>query len=243
MMALIRSEQTPAGLLTYHRISQFKVLAGAALIEFTIESFADRAAREQLQAPGLWRDFEAPFAGGEVIPQAYAALMLNPQWQDAQSDSSETPPQPTAMAMPIGQAQWDGAAWIFPQGETWQEAKTRALQAIDNEAGQTRLKYITSVPGQAETYQRKEQQAREWQASGFVGAPPPFIDAEAIALEMDPQAIALNIITLADYWSNIKGPEIEATRRKWKVAIEAAGQDVIAINAALASGIEALGAL
>jgi hypothetical protein len=242
-MALIFNEQTPVGLLTYHRISQFKVLAGAALIEFTIESFADRTAREQLQAPGLWRDFEAPFSGGDALPQAYAALMLNPDWQGAQSDADDTPPQPAAMALPIGQAQWDGAAWVFPKSETWQEAKTRALQAVDNEAGQTRLKYITSVPGQSETYQRKEQQAREWQAAGFTGNPPPFIGAEAIALEMDAQAIALNIITLSDYWSNIKGPEIEATRRKWKVAIETAGQDVAAINAALASGLEALGGL
>lgn len=118
-----------------------------------------------------------------------------------------------------------------------------AAAAVDEAAGRTRLKYITSVPGQAETYQRKEQQAREWAATGFTGDAPSFIAAEAQALNLDPTNVATEVIQLADYWANVKGPEIEATRRKWKVAVEAAGTDISAITAARDAGIAALEAL
>ena len=97
-----------------------------------------------------------------------------------------------------------------------------ALLSVDDSAGRARLRYITSVPGQAETYAKKEQQARSWAAESFAGAAPSFIAAEAQALNVSAQSVALEVIGLADYWSNIKGPQIEATRRKWKVAIEAA---------------------
>lgn len=113
-------------------------------------------------------------------------------------------------------------------------AKRHLLVCIDEWAGEARLRYITSVPGQAETYQKKEQQAREWAASSFAGDPPPFISEEATALGIDPQAVATEVIGLADYWGNVKGPQIEATRRKWKVAASAAG-DYDTISSVFAS--------
>lgn len=97
-----------------------------------------------------------------------------------------------------------------------------ALGSIDCFAGAARLRYITSVPGQAETYAKKEQQARSWAAESFAGEAPSFIAAEARALGVSAQSVAIEVIGLADYWSNIKGPQIEATRRKWKVAIDSA---------------------
>lgn len=102
------------------------------------------------------------------------------------------------------------------------DATAPALDRIDQLAGKARLRYITSVPGQAETYQKKEEQARTWAASNFSGEPPSFIAAEASALGRDPVAVAQEIIGLANYWMNFKGPEIEACRRKWKVAVESA---------------------
>lgn len=141
---------------------------------------------------------------------------------------------------------WSSRAWQPNQGllESYAGALLRgALARVDDAAGRTRLKYITSVPGQAETYQRKEQQAREWAAAGFTGDAPSFIAAEAQALNLDPINVATEVIQLADYWANVKGPEIEATRRKWKVAIEEAGTDIDAITAARDAGISALGAL
>lgn len=80
-------------------------------------------------------------------------------------------------------------------------------------------------------------------AGGFSGQAPGFIAAEAEALNLNPIAVATEVIQLADYWANVKGPEIEATRRKWKVAIEAAGTDASAIAATLNAGLVELGAL
>lgn len=120
---------------------------------------------------------------------------------------------------------------------------TDSLAAIDTAAGTARLKYITSVPGQSETYQRKEEQARAWQAASFAGDAPSFIAAEATALGINAQTLALQIITLADYWGDMKGPQIEAARRKAKVAIEDAGTDDAAIIAARDAGLAELATL
>ena len=149
---------------------------------------------------------------------------------------------------PSADHEWDvqAKAWAFRQ-----EAKdTRlaklafdALDQIDQAAGTVRLRYITSVPGQAETYQRKEQQAREWKAAGYAGTPPVFIAAEAAALGQDPVDVADYIIETADQWGSFKGPQIEAMRRKWKVAIEQAGTDEVAIRLARDSGLVELMAL
>lgn len=122
------------------------------------------------------------------------------------------------------------------------ERRDGALASVDAAAGRARLRYITSVPGQAETYTRKEQQAREWSAEGFAGAPPSFIAAEAAALERDAQAVAQEIIDLADYWGDVKGPQIEATRRKWKVRL-AAAESIDAINALQAEATDDLAGL
>lgn len=137
---------------------------------------------------------------------------------------------------------WDTGIkqWVFSQArKDTRLAKLAfdALDQIDQAAGTVRMRYITSVPGQAETYQRKEQQAREWKDAGFVGTPPVFVAAEADALGQDPVDVADYIIETADQWGNFKGPQIEATRRKWKVAIEQAGTDEVAIVAARDAGI------
>lgn len=140
---------------------------------------------------------------------------------------------------PTSEWDWGTKSWSFSQEQAYVFSKS-ALDAIDKEAGNTRVKYITSVPGQSETYQRKEQQAREWSALGFSGQAPSFIQAEADALNVSPETIAQQVIQLADYWSNVKGPQIEACRRKWKVAIDAAGTDFVAISTARDSGIAEL---
>lgn len=127
-----------------------------------------------------------------------------------------------ARVPPTPEHQWDDENLIWVDPVTLSDRKSAALACIDEFAGTARLRYITSVPGQAETYQKKELQAREWAASAFAGDAPSFIAAEASALGKDPQALASEVISLADYWSNVKGPAIEAARRKWKVTIEAA---------------------
>lgn len=106
--------------------------------------------------------------------------------------------------------------------QDFQARQKICLDQVDASAGVARTRYITSTHGQVETYAKKEQQARSWAAESFAGEAPSFIAAEAQALNVSAQSVALEVIGLADFWSNIKGPQIEATRRKWKVAIEAA---------------------
>lgn len=96
------------------------------------------------------------------------------------------------------------------------------LAEVDSAAERARLRYITGGAGQSATYVLKQTQAREWQSQGFEGNPPSFIAAESEALNNDPVQTALTIIQMADYWGNVKGPEIEATRLKWKARLTAA---------------------
>jgi hypothetical protein len=95
------------------------------------------------------------------------------------------------------------------------------------------------VPCQAETYQRKGEQARQWAAAAYAGNAPAFIAAEAIATNVTAQQVAEQVIQLADYWSGVKGPEIEAARRKWKVRL-AACVDGHAVQQTLADGLAEL---
>lgn len=148
----------------------------------------------------------------------------------------------TRPACPGDDHDWDIGIkqWVFSQArqnERLAKLAFDALDQIDQTAGTVRMRYITSVPGQAETYQRKEQQAREWKAAGYAGTPPVFVSFEADALGQDPMDVANYIIATADQWGAFKGPQIEATRRKWKVAIEQAGTDEAAIRAARDAGI------
>lgn len=109
-----------------------------------------------------------------------------------------------------------------PIVEPIEQSIVRGEAVIDDAAGRARLRYITDIPGQQATYTRKEQQAREWAAAGFTGAAPSFIAAEAAALGIGAQLLAEQVIALADYWAEVKGPEIEAARIKHKAAIRAA---------------------
>lgn len=150
-------------------------------------------------------------------------------------------------AQPSDAHEWSGdaLAWVLnpallPAAIT--QAQARAQAQVDDAAGQARLRYITDVPGQQATYTRKEQQAREWLDSGYAGDAPSFIAAEAAALGEAPQHIAQQVITLADYWAYVKGPEIEASRIKHKAAVRAAAT-LEAVQAALDAALAELEAL
>lgn len=136
---------------------------------------------------------------------------------------------------------WASHSWE-PSSLALERYRTEAYQAIDRAAGVARLRYITSVPGQAETYTRKEEQARSWAALGFSGQAPSFIAAEAEALQVPAQQVAEAVITLADFWSLQKGPEIEAARIAGKAAVRAAS-DEATISAAQAAAEAALATL
>lgn len=141
---------------------------------------------------------------------------------------------------------WDAFAWTATAAEVagfMAQAVAQALLDIDTEAGKARLRYITSVPGQEAVYLLKEQQARAWQAAGFAGDAPSFVAAEALALGVSPVDVAQGIIQTANQWVEVKGPQIEATRRKWKVAITDGPLTEAAITAAREAALAELSAL
>jgi hypothetical protein len=114
---------------------------------------------------------------------------------------------------------WPTKAWVFDEATSLAAAQATvvaALAQVDTWAGKARLRYITDAPGQPETYMKKEAQARAYVAAGYTGTVPSFIDAEATALSKTPTAVADDIITQADYWTNVKGPAIEAIRLLYK---------------------------
>lgn len=113
-------------------------------------------------------------------------------------------------------------SWVFsPEKENHavSSMKLAMLTQVDAAAGRARLRYITDIPGQTETYRVKEDQARMWKAAGFMGEPPSFIKAEATATGKPPQVIAENVLAAADFWIESKAPEIEASRQKWKLVV------------------------
>jgi len=190
-----------------------------------------------LEAPDL-PAFPAPIDGRLAMPVDYSGP-LPAYWTGV--EVVPFPPQPSPAHEWSGQA----LAWVLNPSlmpAALAEAQATAQAQVDAAAGRARLRYITDVPGQQATYTRKEQQAREWVDSGYSGAAPSFIAAEAAALDETPQAIAQQVITLADFWAYVKGPEIEAARIKHKAAVRAA-TTLEAVQAALDAALVELEAL
>lgn len=129
-------------------------------------------------------------------------------------------------------------------------AQNNALLAIDIQAGNTRLKYITDVPGQADTYIQKAADAAAYKTAGYPLASLasyPWVQAEAIAINgatptsAQAQAAADSILTTQTAWI-AKGTAIERERRIGKIAV-AAATTIAAINAAMNTAITILQAL
>lgn len=106
--------------------------------------------------------------------------------------------------------------------------KVFALRDIDEAAGEARMRYITSVPGQEAVYMVKHQQALAYAAAFALdeeATAPPYIAAEATATAQTPIAVAENVIALADLWNGTVGPAIEGARLGGKAAVTAAADD------------------
>jgi len=87
---------------------------------------------------------------------------------------------------------------------------------IDSEAEVVRQRFLTPGAGQAMTYQRKEAEARAWTADNSAAAP--MLHAEAPARGMTVEALAAEVIGLADQWVAV-GAAIEALRMGGKKAV------------------------
>ncbi len=119
-----------------------------------------------------------------------------------------------------GAAEWDVAARAFRTVDRLADAKAARRASVCNRAEALRNQFLTPGSGQAITYTRKEAEARAW-AAGDAPASAPFLAAEAAAVGMTIDALALVVIAQADAWVAI-GSAIEARRRGLLVAIEAA---------------------
>lgn len=244
-MALLKSITFDGGFVAgYHRIGVVLVGAPGEASTITVESFVSRQAREHPGSEFRRSEYDAIISGTNPVTDGYNALVAHADFTGAVSDDDNFVATPADIpAVRSGLYRWDGTTWVLLiQPTPLAQLRERAYLLVDGAAGQARLRYITSVPGQAETYTRKETQARTWAAAGFTGPAPSFIAAEAAVLGVTPQSVAENVIALADSWENGKGPEIEAARIGGKAAITAA-TDAAGIESAMQAAIDELDSL
>ena len=107
---------------------------------------------------------------------------------------------------------------------TIDDIKRDAYSAIDSAAGQTRLKYITHVAGQSETYQLKADDAREFKAAGYPDASInnyPMVKAEAEATGETYRQAAETIRITEVNWKSLAAM-IEKARRSGKINVSKA---------------------
>lgn len=99
------------------------------------------------------------------------------------------------------------------------EAVAEALDRIDQAAGAARARYITDVPGQAETYLDKYDDAlRYLDDTSPALSSYPWVRAEATATGTTAQQAAMTIVGTRDAWRQI-GVTIEEARMSGKTRV------------------------
>ncbi len=108
-------------------------------------------------------------------------------------------------------------AWVEPNNYL-DILKSEISARVDKLAGETRLKYITTSPGQEATYTAKLQDAKAYIADGYPTDSTPFvwIHAEAAATGTTAQQVADLIVYTAGLWSQV-GAQIEGARQEAKI--------------------------
>lgn len=110
--------------------------------------------------------------------------------------------------------------------------KTQYKNDVDIFAGNVRLQYITNIPGQAEVYQEKYDQAVEHAANSYPAdlTSYPMIQAEVNATSLTAQQCSDAIIAERSTWlTNMAS--IEEARRSGKINIDAAADVAAALTA------------
>lgn len=107
------------------------------------------------------------------------------------------------------------AVAVVPTDLELVKAYYRAI--VDMEAGRFRMQYITDVPGQAQTYERKEVEARAWQEGDDL-ATYPFMAAEASLRGVDISVVRDDIMAQVNALIPLAA-KIEARRLVTKQAI------------------------
>jgi hypothetical protein len=122
-------------------------------------------------------------------------------------------------------------------------ASAAAIQAkgdIDTAAGNTRMRYITTGPGQETTYTAKASQAEAYLAAGAPADTSGYtlLAPEAKALGVKVKDLANTILATRDQWLTLAGV-VEATRLGGKKAID----EAVTVDAVIAARDAALAKL
>lgn len=118
---------------------------------------------------------------------------------------------------------WVTKQWVAPS-DYMSRLSADSAAHIDVLAGQTRLKYITTSPGQEATYTAKLADAKAYIAANYPADATSFvwINTEATATGATPQQVADLIVYTAGLWAQV-GAQIEGARQAAKQAINNAG--------------------
>jgi hypothetical protein len=101
-------------------------------------------------------------------------------------------------------------------------AREQAINRVNRDAGISRSKFITVIPGQEMTYAEKEREALAFRsASSPVPADYPMLLAEATATGVTLGELAAEVVRVAEDW-RLVGSEIEGIRRGAIVAVQQA---------------------
>lgn len=139
---------------------------------------------------------------------------------------------------------WAAMAWAAPIYLA-SDARRQGYAAIDAAAGRARRRYITTVPGQGETYSAKYQEALAYIEAGYPSDTSgyPFVAGESHPNSgMTPTQAATRIATIGGYWREILGPAIEGARINGKDALDAM-TDPAAIDAHVSTVVATLDAI
>ena len=173
---------------------------------------------------------------GDAIPSDAVEITAEQHAQLLADQSAGASIQPDENGYPVA---------VFPSPPAIETIKAAAAAAIDQAAGFTRSKYITTSPGQEATYTEKARQCEAYKAAGYPATPDPvahaYVIAEANAKQCSYQAACDAILAERDQWA-VLGAKIEESRRKAKIAISSA-TTAEAVEAALQTGLAELAAL
>jgi len=201
-------------------------------------AYIEPADSTETQPPSAAANEVAVYANGAwALQPDYRGLTIYDQATGSTQEVTEIGAIPTGFA-------------LTPPLPTLDQARTSGQAVIDMHAGSARTRYITTVPGQSETYAAKAADAANYKAAGYPVANLanyPWVQAEAQAINgaaptaSQAQAAADSILAAQAAWAAV-GVKIEQQRRAANTAIQAAGT-LADVDSAVTAGAAALDAI
>lgn len=180
----------------------------------------------EIHFPYTLNDLRASDLAGVVFGKADRVNQMDGEWGMFLPEDGDVPePGPNQWVKPDGVTEY--APLKFRKAYSLQEytpeeleaLETRLLNQIDSQAGEFRQRFITSVPGQAQTYVEKKREALAYQSDPEGSYP--FLTAEATATGSTVATVAALVAGTAAAWRQL-GAAIEGRRMGAKQAVKAA---------------------